>query len=107
VTVEGDVDYSVTPFETAVTMHYAPLGTGDIQMRVVDSVIYLQTPALGSGNWIKVPVNSKDLPLGGAFLAQMDPRAGFDQRGARGRDPQREPALAVARHGLAGVVVVV
>jgi hypothetical protein len=71
--MEGDVDYSATPPEMAMTMNNAMLGKGDIEMRMVDGAMYVQVPMLQSGKWVKVPLTGKDSPLGGDLLGQMNP----------------------------------
>jgi hypothetical protein len=44
-TMEGDVDYSATPPEMAMTMTNAMLGQGEIEMRMVDGAMYMQMPS--------------------------------------------------------------
>ena len=40
-TTEGDVDYTTTPPEMAMTMTIAMLGGGKIEVRLVDGVMYM------------------------------------------------------------------
>lgn len=72
-TMEGDVDYSATPPEMAMTMTNAMLGKGEMEMRMVDGVMYMQMPMLESGKWMKLPLTGKGSPLSGDLLGQMNP----------------------------------
>ena len=72
-TMEGDVDYTTTPPEMAMTMDYPMFGKGDIEMRMVGGDMYMQIPMMSSGKWIKMPLTDKDSPLSGNLLDQMNP----------------------------------
>jgi hypothetical protein len=61
-TAEGDVDYTQDPPVMAMTMSVAQLG-GDIDARLVDGKMYLQTAALGE-KWVLVPLDDASSPLG-------------------------------------------
>ena len=76
-TMEGDVDYSANPVEMSVTMT-SPGQGGEIAMRLVDGVIYMQMAELGNGKWLKMDLNGKDSPLSGGLMDQLDPGAGLD-----------------------------
>jgi hypothetical protein len=77
-TMEGDVDYSATPPEMAVKMSMATLGSGDIEMRLVDGVMYMQMPQLGNGKWIEMDLNGAGSPIGDDLLKQMNPKTQLD-----------------------------
>jgi len=78
-TMEGDVDYSATPPEMAMTMNNAMLGKGDIEIRMVDGVMYMQMPMLQSGKWIKMPLTGKGSPFNGDLLGQLNPGAALEE----------------------------
>jgi len=78
-TMEGDVDYSATPPEMAMTMTNAMLGQGEIEMRMVDGAMYMQVPMLGKGKWMKLPLTGKDSPLSGDLLGQMNPGKALEE----------------------------
>jgi len=81
-TMDGDIDYTKTPPEMAMTMDYAMLG-GKVEMRLVDGVMYMQIPELGRGKWMKMPLTGKNSPLGDDLLDQMDPGSALkDMEGA-------------------------
>ncbi|GAA1808227.1 hypothetical protein GCM10009795_061830 [Nocardioides hankookensis] len=73
-TMEGDVDYSKTPPEMSMSMKNAMLGDGEVQVRLVDGVMYMQMPQLGNGKWIKMDLDGKGSPIGDDLLKQMNPQ---------------------------------
>ena len=77
-TMEGDVDYSADPVEMSVTMTSPGAGGGEIAMRLVDGVIYMQMADLGDGQWLKMDLNGEDSPLSGGLMDQLDPGAGLE-----------------------------
>ena len=73
-TMEGDVDYSQTPPEMAIAMKNAMLGEGEIGVRLVDGVMYMQMPQFGNGKWIKLDLSGSGSPIGEDLLKQMNPK---------------------------------
>lgn len=77
-TMEGDVDYSSDPPEMSMTMS-SPSAGGEIAIRLVDGVMYMQMEQLTRGKWIKMDMTGKDSPLGQGLMDQMNPGASLDQ----------------------------
>jgi hypothetical protein len=75
-TAEGDADYTTTPPELAMKMTMDALG-GDIEVRMVDGTIYLKSPALSGDQWIAIPLDDPDSPLG-SLGSQLDPAKQFE-----------------------------
>lgn len=74
VTVEGDVDYTKSPMAMTMTMSSPAFGDGEIEMRLVDEVMYMQLPG-GGGKFVSMNLNDPTNPLGETFTEQMDPRS--------------------------------
>jgi LppX_LprAFG lipoprotein len=73
---EGDIDYTTTPPQMAMTMS-SPMGGGDIDIRLVDGIMYLSLGELTQGKFIEFdPADAKG-PLAGlgmeGMLDQLDP----------------------------------
>lgn len=75
-TAEGDLDYTTTPPNVAMTMS-SPMGGGDMDIRMVDGIMYLSMGQLTQGKFIKIDPSDKKGPLAGmgmdGMLDQMDP----------------------------------
>lgn len=75
-TAEGDFDYTAEPPNVAMTMS-SPLGGGDMDLRVVDGVMYLSIGQMTRGKFIKIDPADPQGPLAGmgvdGLLDQMDP----------------------------------
>jgi len=77
----GQVDYRGDTPAMAMTMRSAAFGTGQIDVRLVDGVMYMSLPVEGSGGkYYKIDLNDPDNPLGATFgnLDSFDPKATFD-----------------------------
>ena len=69
---EGSVDYSSDPVAMQMT---ATLGAmGEIDMRLVDNVMYMKLPMLGD-KFIAFDLDDPNNPLGGSFSDYVDPGA--------------------------------
>ena len=73
---EGDIDYTSTPPEMAMTMT-SPMMGGDMDIRMVDGIMYLSMGQLTRGKFIEIdPADTKgplaDMGMDG-LLDQMDP----------------------------------
>lgn len=79
VEMEGDVDYTSTPPEMAMTMSGAMMGLGDgsrdIEVRMVDGTMYLQMPFGQADKWVEFEVGAEGGPLSEDLVEQMDPGA--------------------------------
>lgn len=77
---EGDADYSKTPPDMSMTMGGAALGGQDMQMVMVDGVMYMKSPMMGE-KWMKIDLNDPSNPFGSMMSGQMDPKAMFESFG--------------------------
>jgi uncharacterized protein DUF6612 len=79
VAMEGDVDYTTTPPEMAMTMSGAMMGLGDdgrdLQVRMVDGTMYIQMPFGQADKWVKFEVGDEGGPLSEDLVDQMNPGA--------------------------------
>lgn len=73
---EGDIDYSTNPPQMAMTMA-SPMGGGDMDIRMVDGIMYLSMGELTQGKFIKIDPADPKGPLAGmgmeGMLDQLDP----------------------------------
>jgi LppX_LprAFG lipoprotein len=65
----GDVDYTSVPADMSMTMEF---GAQQLEMRLVDKVMYLSAPA-AKGKFIAFDLDDPSNPLGQDFVSQMDP----------------------------------
>lgn len=77
---EGDLVYRETGPELQMTMSGAGLGTGTIEMRLVDQMLYMTMPGITpDGKFVEIDPDAPGSPfaqMGG--LAQLDPLSTFD-----------------------------
>ena len=73
---EGDVDYSTTPPEMAMKLTMDQLG-GEIEVRMVDNVMYMKGAAMGGDGWVSIPLDDPNGPLGD-IGSQLNPTAQFE-----------------------------
>lgn len=73
---EGDVDYTTSPPSTAMTMTSPMSGDGDMDIRLVDGVMYLKAGGLSGGKFLKMDLSDPTNPLGSLSL-QLDPAQAF------------------------------
>ena len=73
-TAEGDADYTADPAEISMTMSGGMLGGEEMQVIMVDNVMYMKSPSLGE-KYMKIDLADPNNPLGGAFTEQLDPQA--------------------------------
>jgi hypothetical protein len=60
---EGDIDFRATPPRLAVTMSMPQLAADEVEMRLVDGVMYLKNPMLGDG-FLSIDLTDPDNPFG-------------------------------------------
>lgn len=73
---EGDIDYTASPPEIAMSMDLPMAGKGTTsEMRFVDGVFYMSMGELTQGKFWKIDPSDPDSPLGdvGDMLDQLDP----------------------------------
>jgi LppX_LprAFG lipoprotein len=78
---EGDVSYAGDQTAMQMTMQMPQLGSSQIEMRMVDGVVYMAMPPLTpEGKFVEFDTTDPDSPFGdmGGGLAQGDPLATFD-----------------------------
>jgi hypothetical protein len=77
VTAEGDVSYAKTGPEMKLTMSVAQMGAGQMDMRVVDGIVYMTIPSVTPpGKFLKIDPQDKSNPMSrsfGSLSGQMDP----------------------------------
>ena len=75
-TSEGDLDYTTTPPDVAMTMS-SPVGGGDMDVRMVDGIMYVSMGQLTEGKFIKIDPDDPKSPLAGmgmdGMIDQIDP----------------------------------
>lgn len=81
---EGDVKIGADPASTAMTMKMdmASAGAGNIEMRLVDQVFYLNFGPMTQNKFAKIDLNDSSNPIGkqyGNLLDQMDPAKQMQQ----------------------------
>jgi len=80
-TAKGDVDYSQDSPEMSMTMDMAQLGSTDIELRLVDGIIYMHIPkATPAGKFLKIDPDDTTNPLTKSFSSlsrQLDPMSSF------------------------------
>jgi len=76
---EGQVDYTTTPVSMAMTLGGVAMGTGDLDMRLVDGVMYMNMGQMSNDKFFKFDLSDPEsLPPGMEDLGdQMDPLAAF------------------------------
>ncbi len=76
VDAEGDLDYTTDPASVAMTMT-SPMGGGDMDIRLVDGIMYISMGELTQGKFMKIDPSDPKGPLAGlgmdGMLDQMDP----------------------------------
>jgi hypothetical protein len=77
---EGDVSYAGDETAMQMTMQIPQLGSGTMEMRMIDGVIYMAMPPLTpEGKYFKIDTNDPNSPLGDlGGVTQGDPLATFD-----------------------------
>ncbi|GAB6986641.1 hypothetical protein [Nocardioides pyridinolyticus] len=75
-TAEGDLDYTTDPPNVAMTMS-SPLGGGDMDIRLVDGIVYVSMGQVTRGKFIEIDPADPQGPLAGmgldGMVDQMDP----------------------------------
>ena len=76
---EGQVDYTTTPVSMSMTLGGEAMGTDELDMRLVDGVMYMNMGQMSNDKFFKFDLNDPDsLPPGMEGLGdQMDPLAAF------------------------------
>jgi hypothetical protein len=77
VTAEGDIDYTTTPPGLAMTMSMPAAAGGDMDIRMVDGVVYLSMGELTQGKFWKIDPSDPNGPLASLgmdkLMDQLDP----------------------------------
>ncbi len=77
---EGDVSYAGDTTAMQMTMQMPQLGSGSMEMRLVDGVMYMAMPPMTpKGKFFKIDTNDPNSPFGDlSSITQGDPLATFD-----------------------------
>ena len=77
VTAEGDVSYAKAGPEMKLTMSMAQMGAGEMDMRVVDGIVYMTIPSVTPpGKFLKIDPRDRSNPMSksfGSLSGQLDP----------------------------------
>lgn len=77
VTAEGDVSYAKAGPEMKLTMSVAQMGAGQMDMRVVDGIVYMTIPSVTPpGKFLKIDPRDRSNPMSksfGSLSGQLDP----------------------------------
>ncbi len=78
---EGEIDYTTDPPSTAMTMSNPMMGQQEIELRIVDGVMYMNVGRASQGKFVSFDLSeTESLPPGLAGLEeQLDPLAAFRQ----------------------------
>ena len=71
ISAEGDIDYGSDPVRAALTATVPQLG-GEVELRLVDDVLYLRMPLLGD-KFVKLDLDGPGSELGGMMTGPLDP----------------------------------
>jgi hypothetical protein len=74
---EGDLDYTGDSPAAAMTMSGDILGPTDMEVRMVDEVMYLNMGAMTQGKFARIDLKDPDNPMG-SFAESMDPSRAMD-----------------------------
>lgn len=77
ISAEGDADYTVSPPNMSLKMAGEAMQGQEMEMVLVDGVMYMQIPTLGE-KFLKLDLSDPNNPLGSAFTDQIDPKAMFE-----------------------------
>jgi hypothetical protein len=70
---QGDVSYGAKQPSMAMTMSMAQLGKGQIEMRLVDGILYMQIPNVTpAGKFLAINPKDKNSPFGKTFSGMTD-----------------------------------
>jgi hypothetical protein len=77
---EGDIDYQTEPASMSMTMAMPSMG-GEIEMRFVDGIFYMNMGQQSKGKFIKMDPNDPNSPMGdiSELTDSMDPVRQFEQ----------------------------
>ena len=74
---EGDVDYTGESPASAMTMSGEILGPSEMEVRLVDEVMYLNLGPITQGKFARIDLNDPHNPMG-SFAEAMDPSRAMD-----------------------------
>lgn len=74
---EGDADYTTDPTNMVMTMSGAAFQGQEMDLRLVDGVMYMKMPAMGE-KFFQLDLNDPSNPLGAGFTDMLDVRAMFE-----------------------------
>jgi hypothetical protein len=74
----GDLDYSHDHPAASMTMNGGLLGSGNMEIRLVDDVMYMNLGSMTGGKFARLPLDDPNNPLGGTFADALDPSRAMD-----------------------------
>lgn len=80
-TADGEVDYTTTPPEMAMTMSNPAMGDQTMDVRLIDDFFYLNLGQMSQNKFVKIDINDKNSPMGdmSQLTNSMDPVQSFEQ----------------------------
>ena len=75
---EGDVDYSQAKPAASMVMSGQMLGSGKLEVRLVDNTMYLNLGQVTQGKFVKLDLSDPNNPMGASFAESMDPSRAMD-----------------------------
>lgn len=80
-TADGEVDYTTSPPEMAMSMSNPAMGDQTMDIRLIDGFFYLNLGQMSQDKFVKVDLNDKNSPLGdmSQLTDSMDPVQSFEQ----------------------------
>jgi len=75
---QGDLDYSHDKPAASMTMGGGALGSSNLEVRLVDNVMYMNLGAMTGNKFTKIPLDDPNNPLGGSFADSLDPSRAMD-----------------------------
>lgn len=75
---QGDLDYSSDSPAASMTMTGGMLGGGNLEVRMVDNVMYMNLGSMTGDKFTKIPLDDPNNPLGGTFADSLDPSRAMD-----------------------------
>lgn len=75
---QGDLDYRQDSPAASMTMSGGVLGSGDMEVRLVDKVMYMDLGSMTGDKFAKIPLDDPNNPLGGTFADSLEPSRAMD-----------------------------
>ncbi len=78
ITGEGDLDYTGDSPAATMTMSGGAFGSGGLEVRLVDNVMYMNLGPMTQGKFVKLDLDDPTNPMGESMAQNMDPSRAMD-----------------------------